>query len=101
MKSFFEVVSLLKITEKQLRNLIDPNRSHRKILDTLGCYKEGNVYLFSEEGIKYVAYQYMNKIDECLYYVFPEKKPTTRPADVHEPIEKKVIKNVKVIKKSN
>ena len=77
MKSFSEVISLLNISEKQLRNLIDPNRNHRKILDKIGCYKEGNSYLFNEEGIKYISYQYMNKIDECLYYVFPDMKPKT------------------------
>lgn len=83
MKTIKEVSELLNVTEMSIKRLIDTKRNHRKILDKLGCYKEKNNYLFNEEGIKYIAYQYMNKIDECLFYVYPDMK------------HKKVIKNVK------
>ena len=100
MKTIKEVSILLNVTEMSIKRLIDPSRNHRKILERLGCIV-GKEFIFSEDGIKYTAYQYMYKSDECLYYVHPELKPSSLPDDVHEPIEKKVIKNVKVIKKSN
>lgn len=88
MKNINEVSKLLNIDLVSLQNLIKPNRNHRSILDKLGCYKEGNSYLFSEEGIKYIAYQYMNKIDDCLYYVFPDMKPKTVKHKVYKRISK-------------
>lgn len=94
MKNIKEVCEQLNITEKQLKNLIDPSRNHRKILDKLGCYKDKNTYLFNEEGIKYIAYQYMSKSDECFYYIYSDKK--TEEVKI-EP--NKVIKNIKVAKK--
>ena len=89
MKTTIQVTELLNLTVKQLKNIIDPNRNHRAILDELGCHKEGNTYLFSEDGIRYIAYQYMNKNKECFYYIYPDKRPKQSPA------VKKVIKNVK------
>ena len=86
MKNINEVSKLLNIDLISLQNLIKPNRNHRRILDKLGCYKEGNSYLFSEEGIKYIAYQYMAKIDECFYYIYPDMRPKVN----------KQVKNVKV-----
>lgn len=77
MKNINEVSKLLNIDLVSLQNLIKPNRNHRSILDKLGCYKEGNNYLFNEDGIKYVACQYTSKINECLYYIFPDMKPKT------------------------
>ena len=77
MKNINEVSKLLNIDLVSLKNLIKPNRNHRSILDKLGCYKEGNNYSFNEDGIDYIAYQYMNKIDDCLYYVYPDMKHKT------------------------
>ena len=86
MKNVFEVSEILNIEVVNIQNMIKKSSKHRKFLDKIGCYKKGNNYLFNEEGIKYIAYQYVNRNDECLYCLFPDMKPKVN----------KQIKNVKV-----
>ena len=74
MKSVKTVCKLLNLTNDQVKNLINPNRSHRSILNSLGCYMQGKKYLFTDEGVRYIAYQYMSKNEECFKYVYPNKK---------------------------
>ena len=94
MKNIKEVAGLLNITEMSIKRLIDPSRSHRSVLDDLGCYKHKE-YLFSDEGVKYIAYQYMSKSKECFYYVYPNKKPTVNNKPVKKTITKKMFKQIR------
>ena len=102
MNDINQVCEILNLTNKQMKNIIDPSRNHRAILDRLGCKLVNNKYLFSDEAIKYIAYQYMGKNDECFYYVYPNMKSvilneiqnyTTK--DIKKPAAKKVLKRVK------
>ena len=87
MKTLKEVSKLLDINESTLKRFISPQFNHRNILEKLGCIVSKE-FMFSEEGIKYTAYQYMSKINECLYYIYPNLKP----------VEKEVIKPITVKK---
>lgn len=100
MKDINQVCELLELTNKQIKNMIDPNRGHRYILNRLGCRIEKNRYLFSPEGIKYIAYQYMSKNNSCFYYIYPDKKidiapktPSKKP--VNKIVTKKMLKQIR------
>ena len=97
MKSMKEVCDILDLSYKQLENITKPTRNHREILDKLGCHIQGNKYLFSEEGIKYIAYQYMSKIDECFYYIFPNKRPDgfSKNPSKKPAVTKRMLKQIK------
>ena len=93
MKDINQVCELLNLTTKQIKNMIDPNRNHRAILDKLGCRVYSNKYLFSNEAIKYIAYQYMCKNDVCYKYVFKEESVSDKP--VKKVITKKMFKQIR------
>ena len=90
-----EVSKLLNIPESKLKRFISPQLKHREKLNELGCVSIKE-FMFTEEGILYVACNYVADSKECWEYIL-NKRTIKEEINKEKPIKpKKVIKNVKV-----